>query len=869
MADRFPHLNDSDFPDVSSVDVYKYANSFDYTRYDAAQMKLQLCTVPWDVGEVRVGQAIVPGLGNVVYFDSKSARDAYFTAMPDTSCYRFETKFKELHRENKIDVPIPFDVAVKYNYLVVDYNLFANDDSLVMYEDDSGLRKWFYFIREVEFIAPNSTKLHLILDAWQTFIYDLDVSGMMLERGHAPLAAMTADAYLQSPINANALLLHPDINNDNASYIGNSAGEVIFNPSGSCYCIIITTADPRGTWGTKAGDTWATPAPVWNLQDGSPSWYAYCIKSISQVSTHFTNINTNIPQFAQTIKAVFFINSSFVTLGTQFTFAGATCNLIATKEIETTILTLSKNSFGFAEDYKNLAKLYTYPYSYIELYDENGDITEIRIETMDDDDLKVIARLNIISDFIRIISYIESTGKGEKKTITYQIASGKNIKVKGNWYKLLKEWNVPTFGIVQSGAKEFDYSTHFNRKQSAYAADNSYTSSTASSANAKANAELSADTTRDNAFDAADISALNTVNNANLATDNAATQNAANTANNTADKTRMNGDVAADNAAALMTEQAANTAINGTTNSSIQAENQRAALAASSAVVTGGVSAVTSALTGNIAGAVGALVGAGTQAANATMNAAISAELSSAHAAVQVTNNTSMRTLTQLVNNTKNTTQQTLMDAALQTSNDLNTDLAAASAATLLDNAANSLALVEGGTLPDSTVLEGTAVRDRLTARTIAANDKTTADANALRTKNTAYEAIDNQIAQAALNAPYEFGNFTNVGTTNVLPYGLFASIVTQDDYSIAYAGDEFLRHGYYYNRSWPFDGNWNVSRCKYFTYWKLKDIWTSNINIPDMYVDRIRYLLLGGVTVWRSPEYIGHKTIYENMDWS
>ena len=162
MADRFPHLNDSDFPNIGNIDVYKYANEFDYTRYDSIQMSMQLCTVPWDMGEAHIGNRTISGIGNVVYFKDKAERDKWFSDIPDTKCYRFQTKFKELHRSNQIDVAIPFDVAAKYNYLVVDYNLFANDDSPVMYERQDGLRRWFWFVREVEFISHNTSKLQLM-----------------------------------------------------------------------------------------------------------------------------------------------------------------------------------------------------------------------------------------------------------------------------------------------------------------------------------------------------------------------------------------------------------------------------------------------------------------------------------------------------------------------------------------------------------------------------------------------------------------------------------------------------------------------------------------------------------------------------------
>lgn len=863
MARNFPHLSDSSFPDAGNIDVYKFANDFDYRRYDAAQMSLQLCSVPWDVGEVRVGQAIVPGLGNVVYFGSAAARDAYFTAIPDSKCYRFETRFKELHRENKIDVPVPFDVAVKYNYLVVDYNLFANDDSPVAYETQDGLRHWFYFIREVEFIAPNSTKLHLILDAWQTFIYDLDISGMVLERGHAPMQAVSADDYLADPVDNCAYLLSPDAVNENAGYIGKTAGEIVFNDATDVRAVILSTGDPQATWGTKAAETWNTPSGNTTL-DGSPTYYAHSV-GVGAISGHLRRISEQAPQFMQTIKAVFFVSEKLLTLGTQFVFCQSACRPVTTKYVSNEILSLDTSNWPYPTEYEQIAKLYTYPYSYIELTDEKGNETEIRIETLDGD-VTFVSRLNLVANCLNINGYIDSTGKGNKRTISFKNVSANSFDIKGNWYKTLMEWDIPTFGVVLEADREFDYATHFNRKQAKTAADNTKASTDASADNAKTNAYASANAQYDNATDAADVSLINAGNNATLATTNATAQQTANTANNTTDKTRMNADVLADNVATGATALEANIVIAGTTNNQIAAEDQRATLAASSAVVTGGVSAVTSALTGNIAGAVGALVGAGTQAANAMMNAAITNDLSASNASLQEGNNTAMQQLTQTLNTTKNTNAQTQMDSALTTANTLTSTLASNAAATTNANAANSHALVAGGTIGQDTYT-GTAVRDRATAKTIADNDNTTAKANATRTKNTAYSAIDNQIAQAALQTPYEYGEFSNAKYANTRPYGLFANIVTQDDYSICYAGDEFLRHGYMFNRQWRFDGDWNV--CKYFTYWKLSDIWTSNINIPDMYVDRIRYLLLGGVTVWRSPEFIGHKTIYENMDWS
>ena len=135
--------------------------------------------------------------------------------------------------------------------------------------------------------------------------------------------------------------------------------------------------------------------------------------------------------------------------------------------------------------------------------------------------------------------------------------------------------------------------------------------------------------------------------------------------------------------------------------------------------------------------------------------------------------------------------------------------------------------------------------------------------ANGARDQSTGYSSIQNQINQAAINAPFEFGSWSNGNLAASRPLGLFANIVTQNEAAISKAGDEFLRYGYMFNQYWEFDGNWNIG--EHFTYWKLRDFWVSNLNVPDMYMDKLRFFLFGGVTVWHRPEDIGHTSIYEN----
>ena len=957
MADRFRHLKDSAFPDVSTVDVYKYANEFDYSRFDAAQMSLQLCNVPWDMGEAHIGNRTISGIGNVVFFETKAKRDKWFSDIPNTECYRFETKFKELHRTNEIDVPIPFDVASKYNYLVVRYNLFANDDSLVSFEDATGLREWFWFVREVEFIAPNSTKLHLLNDAWQTFIYDLDVSGMVLERGHAPMVSIDAAGYLKNPIANCANLLHPDIVNENAGYIGSEAGELVFNDGESVYAVVITTANPKGTWGTKAAETWNTPALSTNNQDGSIAYTAFAMKA-SDIVAFLGNINASSPQFLQTIKAICFINSDMLDLGTAFTFGNKTCYPVATDYVSSEVLELDADAFGYPSEYADIAKLYTYPYSYIELSDGMGYETQIRIETTTGT-VDFVSRLNLVMPFVKISGHVNSTGNGNGSSVTFGNITAHTFDFKGNWYKHLMEWDIPTFGVVQSSADNYDYASYFEREQAETALTNSYNSNVASADTAKANAYESAETAKSNAYANAATTKTNADNNAKATYDNAydsadntkanaylsadtAYNNAVNTAvashansynsaqgtrdiaslqtaTNTANVTENNSLLSTQNSTDQVLNGAmtleANLMVNGSTNNQIAATDRQAALAASTSAVTGAVSAITSAVSGNIGGAIGAIVNAGASAASSIANASISNDLTTAQAGLQTNYNSACNTGNNAAGYAKMTAQQTNATNINTNTNDLITDSADVSADVTETNADITLDNVIG----NGSTWQGTAFNNKQTAETIADNDLattkgnadrtywnvvghgsdigtsqrskdtaetiaddtetaakdnadrnyTTSSANATRAKDTAEQAIANGIKQAALGAPFEYGMISSADYANTKPIGLFASIVTQDPYSIAYTGDYFLRYGYAYNRQWVFDGDWNIDGCSKFCYWKLSDFWVDNLSIPDMYVDKIRFFLYGGVTVWRKPEDIGNTSVYDNIDWS
>lgn len=811
---RFPHLDtDSDFPKIDNVEVYKYDNNFDYERFNDVQMKITVCKVPWDMGEVHVGQRAISGLGNVVHFGSKEKRDEWFSNLPDSKCFRYETKYRNLHRDETLDIDIPFDVAAKYNYVAVEHMPMASADDLILNEDEAGLRWWGWFIRDVEMLSPNTTRLHILNDAFQTFIYDFAIDNVILERGHAPMFATSANQYLSNPIKNSKNLLAPDVNFGD-THICASTHEHIFN-AGDMYALIISSAN------VFADFTERTPTAHFTVQ-GTPSYSAFAIDA-HDINRLLNNADMYIPQFIQTIQAIAFVSKRITNVFGGFSFLGVSCHYVGDDYKQVNVHTFNKDDFGFEAQYRDIAKLYTYPYSYIVLSDGNGDNVEVRIENTDGR-IDFAFKASMIFPWLNISAHMVSGGK-ERKTISFKTADSFTMPIGGNWYEIAMKWDIPTFGVLQDAGIHNDYATRYDRVQigvegenaraSAYAAaDTVLTNVNATQAGLLANnadAITNANTKIDTLLDGGSISQTGGSGGYLAAT-------------YAANLDKLSDDADADQI--LMIQQT------GISQGGIAANGIMNAAGS----IGGGV--MNGALTGGmVAGMPGAVAGG--------IASGVAQAVSSGMAtSVALTNDQSLCDLNIRHSNAKFRSARDNMMALV------NAQIAYNSGVKNADN-----------TYMNSTVSRFSGANGINNAN--AARNYDTARANAQRDYATRAAEIDNQINQARLDAPIAFGNFENGADAVTKPLGIFSNVVTQSDYAIAAAGDEFLRYGYNYGKQWKFT-NWNIG--KYFTYWKLKDFSVVNLDIPDLYADKLRFFLLGGVTVWNNPDYIGKVSIYDNM---
>lgn len=894
---KYNYLGKKGFPHAGNVDVYRYANDLDYNRYDYTQMSVQVCSVPWEQGEAHIGQRTLSGIGNVVHFGTKEKRNAWFDAIPEGECFKWETRFKELHSDLTIRVPLPFDIACGYNYVRVTYNLFANDSSPLAYESADGMRSWFYFIREARFIAPNTTELVLLDDAWQTWIYDLDITSMILERGHAPMFAMQADSYLANPIANCGNLLAEDVNYGDLQKV-TAAGSAVIN-SGDMYAVVATTSLPWGDWGSSSGVDWSCPAPSYSEYAGAPNVVLFAMDAVN-LNGFMVSIDSTAPQFKQSVQCVFFIAKELVEVDSSFTFGNVACYpVVSCSKVSKELMSYDKSQWQFDSRYANLAKLYTFPYSAIELADERGNIEIIHIEdTTGRIGIDVVA--NLVFPYLKISAMPLGIGGSLYNAVTFKNVTTHVFDMNGRWYEHLREWDVPTFTVTLSAATEYGYSSHYDRSQmeSDRTVAQGIANRTAKAQNDSGNASAATNSTNsqnlakasyratktqaDAGYTAANVTATAsrtcTKNDAQNVVDNASAQTTANSTITTNSNTTASTDASYANSLAKAIQAWDAGMTRATANNEIDAKNASAAVGAAGGVIGsaagGAVSGILSAgPVGAAAGAIGGLVSGGISAATSLATNAIAVSATSAQAESVISNSQSKLGETQQSNIDRTDNANSGKSANTTATNKAITTSASNTSATMKENANTTYEAQKSAADTQRNATNDAAAANRDASVAAAQASETTEKANVGRsytaatqnaadTYTNAGNRINNLVRQAGLRAPFVYGQVADAEYAATRPMGLFANIVTESDYAIKRAGDEFLRYGYYLDRQWDFSGSWLIGR--HFTFWKLRDYWCSS-QIPDRYADQIRFLLLGGITVWGDPKDIGKVTIYDN----
>lgn len=899
----FPHLRrDTQFPYLNTVDVYKFQNNFDYTRWNE-NTKIRLVNVIWN-----------SDYNDVVKFDTDAARDAWFDSIEDYFTIDLETACRVVP-EGYVKLPIPYDVMARYNYMYIDMPIATSAEHPIDYETLYGIRRWYFFIDSIAYRAENTTEVRVVPDIWTNFQNDVEINFMMLERGHAPVAYSDVDDYLSNPIANNSMLLAPDVNFSNDTIVRNA--DYIPFGNGNKYLVMVSTIPPTaiGTIGKVTGatsDEWTRPTyydintrygyqlgvngftfgdagdysslntPVGNgSNDRLPNnVYAYAIEA-SKCFGNGTFLKTLVrdnPNFVNSLVASFVVSGDMITVGESYTLAGEKVFACVGSERDVKQIVLEKDMFGFPEEYQRFAKLYTFPYSSIELTDNDGKKVDVKIENTSGIECKMIS--SVAFPFINLRVFFTGINGVGSDTYTWRRLNGNTVNksmFNGDWYENCFDWQVPTYAIYMDGKTVNNlrnYNTLQNARRDALVG---YHTSVRDANTAMQNGIDLAETAEDNVNANGVMLTANMANTTNTQTANTALTVATNSANTSVANTSGTQIVGINNTKIQDDNDAADTCMKVTTSTNNETTVATTRITGSSNVTASGMSG---ALTGfGIASSAASMAGYSGLAALGFGGVVMGAVAATGALAAGVTaagNNHNASIITQARADVVDATVNCNLDTMTNTQNQ-NDDIQ------VITNYTNTIQTDNTNDCLTRQMANTTTCETNNNNNTVA-----TANANAARTRGTsvansgytrevgvlnAKEILENAFDKAhgsyndaRNNSPQAFGTYSgDVSSDYMETRGIQVKVRTQNDGAIRQAGDMFARYGYALNQIWDVRES-GLTLMKHFTYWKASDIWVDDRQSSTNAVNKsIEAMFMNGVTIWSNPDEIGRVSIYAN----
>lgn len=572
----FPHLGDTEFPILKTEDVYAFKNTFDYHRWDKNTI-VRLVSVLWD-----------STMNDAPLFETNERRDAWFDALEDGFSLKLET-LARIVPDGYVKIPVPYDVAARYNYLYVEIPLATGDD-FIDYETTNGVRRWYFFIDRIEYGSPNATHVYVTSDFWTTFQNDVHIRYMMLERGHAPVAASSTSEYLKNPLENSVYLLAPDVDFGRGSVVRHS--QMIPFGNGKKYVVFASMATRENVlaMGRRTGDgttgIWTPPTYsdseardghdivingyVWgNGYDYSslrttidnnasnlnrlpnnvtcwaiPADRCYGFSGDTYYDSFLVKLARECPAFLQTILGMFMVDESMLTFNyAPVTVCGETLRYCRGTQESAHRIALDRSMFGYPERYERFAKLYTFPYALMELTDNDGQTVSIRIE--DTGEITYQRITSLAFPFLDMRVLFEGIGGSGHTSMQWTNLVDEQSRIdigSDDWGSIKFDWPIPTYGLYMDGESAYNLRQWGNLKNARIDAVSAYHASMRDANCAENNAIALAQTAESNATDTAnthqanenanaDTLVANTANTCNAQTANTALTVATNTAN--------------------------------------------------------------------------------------------------------------------------------------------------------------------------------------------------------------------------------------------------------------------------------------------------------------------------------------------------
>ena len=826
---KFPHVGNDAFPHLENVKPFERKVSFDYGRYDYTAT-LKLCSVPWPAD-----------YRHVINWQSASARDAWFDEL-EGKTVELANGFTRTQTDT-VRVPVPYDVALMYNYVYMRVPQLTPDDP-IDYEDAPGVRVICAHIQDAIYYAPSTTELVLGIDYWTTYLPHLAANIMlMLHRGHAPAYAVDADTYLASPRANSAFLLTPDVTYGTPDVTAHA--ELVDIAQGEKYLVMASTipysaiesltlasvqsgaSTPAAYYDTGARnghqvgvtgyewhygahgyDNMENPSSYSGVGRGMPTYTRLYAIPTANASEALTTLASRLPQFIKSVQAAYILPASMLTLASDsYTVAGVTLYRVVPSPALTTIadLELSKAQFGYPSRYADIAKLYTSPYAHLIVSDTLGHEIVVRIEDMGAN-ASMVAQVSPMVECLRWDVLLTDVNSAGPTNYVWQDLDGnpQALTLPGaDVARYTLELGIPTYALYLDGRTTHAADTYYDGQSQRASAINSYQATMRGANTAKANADDSANTQVTNTANSGRTSQANATIANNLRTTSTARNNQA---QNASKDDAIQNIYDSSNADLEYTEFASDANLKSEAVSAIQ-------------------NLVGNAVMGNVAGVL-----------NTGVSGIVNITTSAALSGYSMQNVLDHQAISQGHTRTQNNIQVSNASDQAGYANTANTNTTNNNVSNANTNAANSAN----------------------TAKSNAGYSRGTTEENAKAALELARHNYVRQGHMHDLDNPSAFGLASGDRTADALMRRVVQlRIETQSTSAISRAGDAMLRYGYI------FDGLWIVTdwcpEGHAGCYWEASEVLVPADELDNPTAERaFETILAEGVTVWNDPTKIG-----------
>ncbi len=413
-------------------DAPRYGVEHNYSVWGANTV-ITFHRVPWS-----------PDYRDVVNFESQTELDLYLKRNSNGISY---TTVSYAKAYENVRVPLPFNAIYDINYLRV-----FNPAQPI---SGDRAKAFYYFVKDIKYIAPETTELIVQLDVYQTFGRDITFGRCFVERGHIGVAnSRRMDDY------GRTYLTVPEGFDLGSDYYTQSVYEhKLADNSGEnkIHILVWTTTNiAAGDYGSvdNPNMTTASASHMAGLPNGTDVlWF-------TDVRQYFLMLATlsNYPWITQGIQMVYGVppleledfewDETTITVDNRsFTFRKLTGGDMPPKLIS--LVPNFRDKINIESRYRYLDKFKTYPYTAIELTTYTGTPITLKPECVTDTNLNIVQLSHFSVPSPRVMFHPYRYNSEPYTTLDFNTGYRSNGHDFGDFMDLMTGFfNFPTFSVV-------------------------------------------------------------------------------------------------------------------------------------------------------------------------------------------------------------------------------------------------------------------------------------------------------------------------------------------------------------------------------------------------------------------------------------